>query len=77
MKKIFLFVNVESMQVGDDKDLQHVEILMRMSKAKLLSRFLKSGFSVDKLKSSNKRNFSNEDLKKFTDSFISLMKGIL
>ena len=76
IKKVFLFVNVESMQVEDDKDLQHVGILMRLSKAKLLSRFLKFGFSVGKLKSPHKRSFSYEGLKKFNESFISLMKDI-
>ena len=76
IKKVFLFVNAESMQVEDDKDLQHVGILMRLSKAKLLSRFLKFGFSVGKLKSPNKRSFPYERLKKFNESFISLMKDI-
>ena len=58
------------MQVGDDNDLQHVGILMTLSKSKLFSRFLKSGFSVDKLKSPNKRKFLHEELKKFNESFI-------
>ena len=62
------------MLVGDDNDLYHVGILMRLSKSKLLSRFLKFGFSVDKLKSPNKRKFSYEELKKFNESFISFMK---
>ena len=47
---------------------------MRLSKSKLLSRFLKSGFSTDKLKSPNNRKFSYEELKKFNASFISFMK---
>ena len=51
------------MLVGDDNDLWHVGILMRLSKSKLLSRFLKFEFSVDKLKSRNKRKFSYEELK--------------
>ena len=46
------------MLVVDDNDLWHVGILMRLSKSKVLSRFLKLGFSVDKLKSPNKRKFS-------------------
>ena len=55
-----------------DNDLQNVEILMRLSKSKLLSRFLKLGFSVDKLKSSNKIKFSYEEVKSFREleSFI-------
>ena len=48
---------------------------MRLSKSKLLSRFLKFGFSVNNLKSPNKRKFSYEELKKFNESFISFMKG--
>ena len=52
------------MQVGYDNDLQHVGILMTLSKSKLLSRFLKIGFSVDKFKLPNKRKFSCEELKK-------------
>ena len=40
---------------------------MRLSKSKLLSRFLKLGFSVDKLKSSNKRKFSYEEVKSFRE----------
>ena len=47
---------------------------MRLSKSKLLSKFLKLGFSVDKLKSPNKRKFSDEELKNFNESFISFMK---
>ena len=47
---------------------------MRLSKSKLLSKFLKFGFSVDKLKSSKKRKFSQEELNKFNESFISFMK---
>ena len=47
---------------------------MRLSKSKLLSRFLKFGFSVDKSKSPKKRKFSYEELKKFNESFISFMK---
>ena len=47
---------------------------MKLSKSKLLSRFFKFGFSVDKLKSPNKRKFSHEELKKFNESFISFMK---
>ena len=47
---------------------------MRLSKSKLLSRFLKFGFSVNKLKSPNKRKFSYEELKKFNENFISFMK---
>ena len=65
------------MLAGDDNDLQHVGILMRLSKSKLLSRFLKFGFSVDKLKSPNKKKFSYEELKKFNESFISFMKDTL
>ena len=65
------------MLAGDDNDLQHVGILMRLSKSKLLSRFLKFGFSVDKLKSPNKKKFSYEELKKFHESFISFMKDTL
>ena len=53
------------MQVGDD----NVGILMRLSKLKLLSRFLKFGFSVDKLRSPNKRKFSYEELEKFNGEF--------
>ena len=49
-------------------------ILMRLSTSKLLSRFLKFGFSVDKLKFPNKINFSYEELKKFGESFNSFMK---
>ena len=47
---------------------------MRLSKSKLLSRFLKFGFSVDKSKSPKKRKFSYEELKKFNESFISFRK---
>ena len=65
------------MLAGDDNDLQHVGILMRLSKSKLLSRFLKFGFSVDKLKSPNKKKFLYEELKKFNESFISFMKDTL
>ena len=61
-KKGFFIFQCQIMQVGfDDNDLQHVGILMRLSKSKLLSRFLKFGFSVDKLKSPNKRKFSHEE----------------
>ena len=49
IKMFFLFVNIESLQVMD------VGILMRLSESKLLSRFFISEFSVDKLKSLNKR----------------------
>ena len=45
------------MQVGGDNNLQHVGVLMRLSKSKMLSRFLKFGFPVAKLKSPNKRKF--------------------
>ena len=48
---------------------------MRLSKPKLLSGFLRFRFSVDKLKSSGKRKFSYEELKKFYKSFISFMKN--
>ena len=58
------------MQEGDNTDVYHVEILTRLSKSKLLSSVLKLGFSVDKLKSLNKRKFSCEELKKFNASFI-------
>ena len=47
---------------------------MRLSKSKLLSRLLKSGFSVGKLKPPNKAKFSYEEVKKFNESFISFMK---
>ena len=50
---------------------------MRPSKSKLFSRFLKFGFSVDKLKSPNKRKFSHEERRKFNESFISFMKDSL
>ena len=73
-KRFFLFVSIKSMLVGDGEDLEHVGILMRLSKSKLLSRFFKSGFSADNLKSPNKRKFSYEELKKFNESFISFMK---
>ena len=43
--------------------------MMRLSKSKL-----DFGFSVDKLKSPNKRKFSYEGLKKFNESFISFKK---
>ena len=59
------------MLVGDDSMFG---ILMRLSKSKLLNRFSKFGFSVDKLKSPNKRKFSYEELKKFNESIISFMK---
>ena len=73
-KKGFFIFQCQIMQVGfDDNDLQHVGILMRLSKSKLLSRFLKFGFSVDKLKSPNKY----EELKKFNESFISFMKEFI
>ena len=43
IKKVLLFVNIKSMLVGDDNNLWHVGVLMRLSKSKLLSRFLKFG----------------------------------
>ena len=73
-KGFFLLVNIKSMQVGDDNDLWHVGIFMRFSKSELLSRFLKFRFSVENLKSPNKKKFSYEELKKFNESFISFMK---
>ena len=63
------------MQVGDDNDLYHVVILIGLSKSKLLSRFLKFGFSVNKLKCPNKRKFSYQELEMLTESFISFMKN--
>ena len=74
IKRIFLFVNIKSVQVGDDNDLQHVGILMRLSKSKLSSRFSKFVFSVDKLKSPNKKKSAYEELNMFNESFISFMK---
>ena len=44
---------------------------MRLSKSKLLNRFFKFEFPVDKLKSANKRKFSYQELKKFNENFIS------
>ena len=38
---------------------------MRLSKSNLWCQFWKNGFSVDKLKSPNKINFSYEELKNF------------
>ena len=73
-KGFFLIVNIQSMQVGYDNDLQHVGILMTLSKSKLLSRFLKIGFSVDKLKLPNKRKFSCEELKKFKGTLMQIRK---
>ena len=74
IKIVILFLNIKSMQEGDNTDVYHVEILTRLSKSKLLSSVLKLGFSVDKLKSLIKRKFSCEELVKFNSSFISLMK---
>ena len=74
-KKGFLFVNIKSMEVGDDSYLKHVRILMKLFKSKLLSRVFKFGFSADKLKSPNKSKFSYEELNKFNESFISFMKN--
>ena len=60
------------MQVGDGDDLQHIGILMTVSK--LITRFFKFGFYMLKLKTPNKRKFWNEELKKCNVSFISFMK---
>ena len=67
-----LFVNTKSTQVGDGDDLLHIGILMTVSK--LITRVFKFGFYMLKLKTSNKRKFWNEELKKCNMSFISFMK---